>query len=270
MVPRRPTGPISWDDLSRTSTQTARGADVPSKQQPRPGTATARVTKAERKEQARRERIELQRKMARARRNRTLVVAGLVVVGAAIVGVLALTTSGTKNSATPTPGKQLAGLMTGAEPWGANLDTLPRRLNQLSLPTFGNPLALHWHAHLDLYVNGSKVTVPADIGFSQQAAASLHTHDDSGVIHMETNQAGARFTLGEFFDVWGLRLSSSCIGGYCDTANDVIRAYVDGKQVTSDPRVIQLKDHEEIVLTYGTAVQVPDPLPTFDWSSLNP
>jgi hypothetical protein len=243
---------------------------VSSKQQPRTGTGAGRVTKAERKEQARRERIELQRRMARARRNRMLAVGGLVVVGVAIVAVVALTSSGKKSTTTPTPSGQLAGLMTGSEPWSANLDTLPQRLNQLSLPTFGNPLALHWHSHLDLFVNGNKVTVPADIGFSQQAAASLHTHDETGVIHMETNEANARFTLGEFFDVWGLRLTPSCIGGYCNSGNTVIRAYVDGKQVTGDPSTIQLKDQEEIVLTYGTAAQVPNPLPTFDWSTLNP
>jgi hypothetical protein len=243
---------------------------VSSKQQPRSGTATGRVTKAERKEQARRERIELQRRMARARRNRTVAIGALVVVGVAVVAVVSLTSSGKKGTTTPTPSGQLAGMMTGPQPWGANLDALRERLNELSLPTFGNPLALHWHAHLDLYVNGDQVTVPADIGFSQQAAASLHTHDESGVIHMETNQPSAQFALGEFFDVWGLRLTSSCIGGYCNTGNDVVRAYVDGKQVTGDPRAIQLKDQEEIVLTYGTAGQVPNPLPTFDWSTLTP
>jgi hypothetical protein len=243
---------------------------VASKQQPRSGTATARVTKAERKEQARLERIELQRKMARARRNRTFWIAGLIVVGAVTVAAVALTSGGDKGAGGQTTERRLAGLMTGPQPWSANLGTLPQRLNELSLPTFGNPLALHWHAHLDLYVNGQKVTVPADIGFGSQAAASLHTHDETGVIHMETNQTSGRFTLGEFFDVWGLRLTSTCIGGYCNNGIDGIRAYVDGKQVTGDPRAIQLKDQEEVVLTYGTANQVPNPLPTFDWSSLQP
>jgi hypothetical protein len=52
-------------------------------------TTGGRLTKAERKEQARRERLELQRRMARARRNRriALVLSALVVVG---VGAFAL------------------------------------------------------------------------------------------------------------------------------------------------------------------------------------
>ena len=56
-------------------------------------TTTGRMTKAERREQARRERAELQRKMARARRNRWIAF-GVVVVLAAGAGVFALTRPG--------------------------------------------------------------------------------------------------------------------------------------------------------------------------------
>jgi hypothetical protein len=63
-----------------------------------------RVTKAERKEQARRERIELQRKVARGRRNRRIVVIGLAVIVAA-VAVFAFTRPGTE---VPEPQELLA------------------------------------------------------------------------------------------------------------------------------------------------------------------
>jgi hypothetical protein len=238
-----------------------------SKQQRTTSAPQGRLTKAERKEQARLERIELQRRMARARRNRTLAIAGIVLVGVAIIAGLALTS---ENKAKTSASAPLPGLMTGPAPWSANLDTLPDRLARLKLPPFGNPLALHHHAHLDLFVNGSRVTVPADIGFSTNAAAALHTHDQSGVVHMESSQANARFTLGEFFDVWGLRLSSTCVGGYCDQGARTIRTFVDGKPYAGNPRAIELHDQQEIVLTYGTENQVPKPLPTFDWSTLAP
>jgi hypothetical protein len=45
---------------------------------------------------------------------------------------------------------------------------------------------------------------------------------------------------------------------------------VDGEPYDGDPRTLELKDQEEIVVAYGTTSQVPDPLPTFDWSTLNP
>lgn len=63
-----------------------------------------RVTKAERKERARRERLELQRKMARSRRNRRIVVIGLAVIIAG-VALFAFTRPGTE---VPTPQEVLA------------------------------------------------------------------------------------------------------------------------------------------------------------------
>jgi hypothetical protein len=240
-----------------------------SKQQPRTTGTAARQTKAERKEQARLERIEIERRMARSRRNRTIAIAAVLVAGIAIVGVAALTSSGGGSGQTSQQPK-LTGLMTGPEPWPANLETLPARLGEITLPGFGNPLAVHEHAHLDLYVNGSPATVPANVGFGPQAQAALHTHDTSGVVHMESNVADATFTLGEFFDVWGLRLTRSCIGGYCADGNASLRLFVDGKPYDGDPRSLRLGDGQEIVVAYGTASQVPDPLPTFDWSQLQP
>jgi hypothetical protein len=240
-----------------------------SKQKPRPAGPPARATKAERKEQARRERIEIQRRMERARRNRTIAIAGIVIVGAAIVAGVALTSNGGETTGTAAPSR-LTGLMTGPQPWSANLDTLDQRLREIQLPGFGNPLAVHEHSHLDLFVNGSSVAVPADIGFGPDAAASLHTHDTTGVVHLESNQADATFTLGEFFDVWGLRLTSSCIGGYCDSGDRTLRLFLDGKPYEGDPRSLELRDREEIVVTYGTNDEVPSPLPTFDWSTLQP
>jgi hypothetical protein len=53
-------------------------------------TTTGRGTKAERREQARRERLELERKIARGRRNRVIAI-GLVLVAVAGVGVFAFT-----------------------------------------------------------------------------------------------------------------------------------------------------------------------------------
>lgn len=67
------------------------------------GTGDARRTKAERKEQARRERVELQRRMARARRNRRIAL-GLVFVLVAAVGVFVLTRPDTVSA---TPGELL-------------------------------------------------------------------------------------------------------------------------------------------------------------------
>jgi hypothetical protein len=254
------------DVLSRRQ----RGATLAGPQRPRTGGASTRVTKADRKEQARLERIEIQRRMARTRRNRTIATAAVLIAGLAIVGVVALTSSEDQGQPENSAQPELTGLMTGPEPWPANLGTLADRMTEISIPTFGNPLAMHEHAHLDLFVNGSPVTVPASIGFGPDVQAALHTHDTSGVVHMESNQADATFTLGEFFDVWGLRFTGTCIGGYCEFGDRQLRLFVDGKPSAGDPRLLRMHDQQEIVVTYGSSDQVPDPLPTFDWASLTP
>jgi hypothetical protein len=44
----------------------------------------------------------------------------------------------------------------------------------------------------------------------------IHTHDTSGIVHIESPTVRP-FTLGQFFDVWGVRFTSDCIGGDCNS-----------------------------------------------------
>jgi hypothetical protein len=130
----------------------------------------------------------------------------------------------------------------------------------------------HDHVHLDVIVDGRKVDVPAGVGmaepadrgpcpsglgtsgdcatgesfFGQVANSPLHTHSSSGVIHIESDRRH-RFTLGEFFDEWGVRLDGRCIGAYCGK----LRVYVDGRRRTGDPRRIVLTNHQEIAVVFG-------------------
>ena len=64
------------------------------------------------------------------------------------------------------------------------------------------------------------------------------------------------FTLGDFFDVWGLRFSSRCLGGYCAEGARRIYVWVNAKRVRTDPRQIVLKSHQEIVVAYGTRASI--------------
>jgi hypothetical protein len=232
------------------------------------------ATKAERRDQARQERHALQRKMERRRRLRgltTRVVVVLAVLGVA-GGVLLLTRSRSPNtgpvevsgapSVDPTT---LPGILKGPAPWPANTDDLEARLSALGLPALSaEGTELHIHQHLDLYVNGTKQVVPAQIGIvtsPQVVFSPLHTHDTSGIIHVESPTVRT-FTLGEFFDVWGVRLTPTCIGGYCTQGDRSLRVYVDGQLATGDPTTLELFAHEEIVVTYGTKAELPDPIPS--------
>jgi hypothetical protein len=158
----------------------------------------------------------------------------------------------------------LPGTLTGPAPWGANTADLAARLRALGLPPL-DPVegtAVHIHQHLDLSIDGRRVPVPALIGIDPAVGfAPLHVHDTSGVIHVESPTVRS-YTLGQFFDVWGVRLTPSCLGGYCAGGGRRLRVYVNGTLDRSDPTRLVLEPHQEIVVAYGTAAQVPSPVPS--------
>src|SRR6266704_3713431 len=101
-------------------------------------------------------------------------------------------------------------------------------------------MVLHIHPQLSITVDGQRLTVPSQIGidpslwkdhsldqFGMQAMsngmsgmAPLHTHDATGIIHVESSII-RNYTLGEFLNVWG----------GLDTAGKTVKASVDGKPV---------------------------------------
>ena len=153
----------------------------------------------------------------------------------------------------------LPGMQTGPVPWLAEIKNLRARLKAINLPALGaEGEALHIHQHLDIFVNGKPVTVPAAIGINMDARfiSQLHTHDVSGVIHVESDQV-RDFTLGQFFDVWGLRFTKDCIGGYCAKGNDKLQVFSAGKPITGDPRSLVLSSHQVIAVVYGPVKSTP-------------
>lgn len=158
----------------------------------------------------------------------------------------------------------LPGEQTGSPPWDAGGAQLGPRLAAIGLPALSAEGAVvHIHQHLDIFVDGRRVTVPAAIGIdpNEQFISPLHTHDATGVIHVES-ATEAVFTLGQFFDVWGVRFDPSCIGGECAGGGRDLRVFSDGKPFEADPRSLVLTDHEEIVVALGTNAQLPDPIPS--------
>ena len=157
----------------------------------------------------------------------------------------------------------LPGIQTGNAPWLAEINNLQKRLSIIGLPALSQEgTALHTHQHLDIFINGNQVTVPANIGIDDAKGflSPIHTHDTTGIMHVES-PAVLKFYLGQFFDIWGVRLTSSCIGGYCNTKDQILRIFINGDLFTGDPRSIELLPHQEIVMTYGTILQLPFPTP---------
>ena len=122
-------------------------------------------------------------------------------------------------------------------------------------------LAVHYHAHLDIIANGQKVTLAAGVGFvirNQRATGItvLHTHDTTGVIHIESAK-NKPYTLGQVFTEWDVALNANQVGGLEVDDTHVLQAYVNGRLFTGDPATIRLKPHLELALWYGTKGETP-------------
>lgn len=193
------------------------------------------------------------------RRRSVIAAVALLLITLALLRAF-LSSAATITPRTPVPkSAALAGLQTGPAPWSRNVGSLRTRLAQLGLPALVQEgTVLHIHQHLDLIVDGVHVPVPAGIGIDarDRFISPIHTHDWSGVIHVESPVV-RRFTLGELFGVWGVRLTSRCVGGYCTGRGRTLRVYVNGRRYRGDPRRISLTSHEEIALVFGKARSIP-------------
>lgn len=204
-------------------------------------------------------------------RRLTLLIAGVAVAVAAVASgvaqgaVVSERTSAPARVVGPAGPPRLAGLETGPLPWPAEWPHLAQRLRAIGLPALSEEgQVVHIHQHLDVRVAGRPVVVPLGLGFGIGSddevhfISPIHTHDVDGVIHVESPLL-RDFTLGDVFDVWGLRLSATCLGGYCNSGAARVRVYVNGRLVGpgSDPRAVVLARQQQILVSWGTVRQLP-------------
>lgn len=114
-------------------------------------------------------------------------------------------------------------------------------------------LLFHIHAHLDIIINGQYFLVPAQTGITDRCFYWLHTHDETGVIHIES-PVNRDFTLGQFFDIWNKKFTNNQIFNYVANGNNPLTVYVNGTKVPNGTnfRDIKLSAHEEIAIVYGS------------------
>jgi hypothetical protein len=121
-------------------------------------------------------------------------------------------------------------------------------------------LISHRHAHLYILKDGASQPVSQYIGVpgapsNTQCYYWLHTHDRSGIIHIESPDSRA-YTLGEFFDIWGQPLSNSRVARF-HVDSKGLTIYVDGSRYRGDPRQVRLEQHTSVVLEIGRTVPPP-------------
>jgi hypothetical protein len=120
----------------------------------------------------------------------------------------------------------------------------------------------HQHSLVSIYKDGVRQGLPGNIGRGA-CNYELHTHDVTGVVHIETDVA-KKFSLGQFFALWNQPLAANGVAGL----GAQVRFYVIENEkltrYTGDPAALELVPHGEIVIVSGNAPAV---LPKYRWPS---
>jgi hypothetical protein len=175
------------------------------------------------------------------------------IIAAVVLGVV-LTRGDDSSAGTRTADVQnynsLPGVRKTKAPWPQEYEFLADRLAPLGLTTLGghDGLNMHFHSHLDIFVDGKRVPIPAQVGINPGGGylTELHTHDNTGVIHIEAVNEGD-YTLGQLMAEWGVFLNSQCVGAYCGG----VKWYVNGEPQTGNPARLVFDSHQEIALVVG-------------------
>jgi hypothetical protein len=130
-------------------------------------------------------------------------------------------------------------------------------------------VAFHIHSHLTIFVKGQAFQIPYGIGigppikgvnttagpFVTQGSCFmwLHTHTSDGIIH-EESPIQQSFTLGQFFAVWGIKLSRSQVG----PMKGKVTTFYNDKVWTGDPNAVPLTSEAQIQLDVGTPLVAPE------------
>lgn len=66
---------------------------------------------------------------------------------------------------------------------------------------------IHVHPYLTIDIEGTNITIPDGVGILSGGAVlePIHTHDASGLLHIELSESDAKshnYTLGDFFTIW--------------------------------------------------------------------
>lgn len=195
-------------------------------------------------------------------------VAGIALVAALMSVVpVAVAVTDVQGSSVGTPWRSIGSPQT-LPPWPAPNDPAAGEQAAALAVLPGEGVVQHVHAHLDIVVDGAKRSVPAHLGIDVPRGlyAELHTHADTGVLHIESADRNARFGLGQLFTEWGVRLDANHLGGLIAGDGRQLYVFVNGHQVSGDPARIRLADHQEIVLAFGAEAPADVPA-TFDFAA---
>lgn len=124
------------------------------------------------------------------------------------------------------------------------------------------PINYHVHSHLSIVMNGRQLAIPSSVGLMPSCFYALHTHDQTGKLHVETD-APFHATLGQLFQIWGQPLSPTNVAGITGlpmavyvTDNGIVRRFI------GDPNTIPLTSRRQVTIQLGSP---PAAIPNYTW-----
>lgn len=125
---------------------------------------------------------------------------------------------------------------------------------QSSDPDTISTRGVHWHPQIEIYVQGEKQEIPANIGIGMQYASTptfdqnmrmtaMHTHEPDGTIHLEFPARVTRedTKLKNFFAIWGKDMMSDF--------GTLTKMTVNGEE-NAELGEYEMKDGDKIELQY--------------------
>ena len=73
------------------------------------------------------------------------------------------------------------------------------------------------------------------------------------ILEVQPSVAGRRYSLGQFFIEWDVRIDPAHLGAFTADATHPLVVYVDGVRDSGDPAAIELTPRTEIAVVYGKA-----------------
>jgi hypothetical protein len=128
----------------------------------------------------------------------------------------------------------------------------PSSTSEFPFPCLAEGVQIHVHPWLRMEISNQSVTIPASIGivrsFTGLCFEPIHTHDASGIIHVESNDVNTQYTLGDFFTIWRLTyasvlfqgqkrpivFNSTDILGFTNDSTNQVKLLVNGNPDTTD------------------------------------
>ena len=127
----------------------------------------------------------------------------------------------------------------------------------------------HIHVQVSMYIDGKASPLPQGVGIPQDSSGNticlywLHTHDSTGVIHIES-PSHETFTFGQFRDEWQQGFIS--LGFPPELLLNGWKIWINGKVYNGSLKDIPLDAHNIITLAYNSPNV--KPATTYNWAGL--